>query len=286
MLIRLTYQPERSVWGRSFQFCLLCICGLFALAACQPDATPVANVAPPTPTEDIAATLPPPIRYVLGASAQNLSSISAEIAQSALMIPASGLTEESQLGIDYDVIADYGVIDGWELSPVIPTVSLIINPNLAPLNDDNIANIIRSGIDGVRIVIQTNISGTRPLAASTIRLTSLKTEFANLGFPDGFTLRVGLVDIPNSQAIIDEFDQLNIDTEIINGSLEDIARQLANNRIHLAVVKWHSVSEKSSWTAAVSDINVIDLYQLAISYLASPDLTITFSDNGFPSASH
>jgi len=260
--------------------------GLFVISACQPEATPVANLAPPTPTQDITETLAPPIHYVLGTHIQNMDSIRDEIAQSALLIPASGLTVDSLLGTDYDIIADYGVIDGWQQSPVIPTISLIINPNLEPLNDDVIANVIRSGVDGVRIVNQTNISGTLPLAISTIRLSSLKTEFANMGFPDGFELQMSIAEIPNSDAIVNELRALNIDLQIKQDTLENTVVQLTNNRLHLAIIKWHDVSEKALWTTAVGEMNVIDLYQLPISYLASPELTITFAADGFPIASY
>lgn len=272
--------------GRSFQLWFICIIGLFFISACQPEATPVANVVPPTPTEDIIETLAPPIHYVLGATIQNMDSIRDEITRSALLIPMSGLTEDSLLGTDYDIIADYGIIDGWQQSPIIPTVSLIINPNLAPLNDDIIANVIRSGVDSVRIVNQTNISGTLPLAISTIRLTSLKTEFANMGYPDGFELQMSIAEIPNSDAIVNELNGLNLDLQVTQRTLENIATQLTNNRLHLALIKWHNVSEKAIWTSAVGEMNVIDLYQVPISYLASPELTITFSDNGFPIASY
>jgi len=281
-----TYQLGRSTTGRSIQLWLLSLVSLIVFSACQPEATPVANLEPPTATPDIVETIAPPVHYVLGTHIQNLDSIRDEIAESALLIPASGLTEESLLGADYDIIADYGIVDGWQQSPVIPTVSLIINPNLAPLNDDTIANVIRSGIDGVRIINQTNISGTLPLAISTIRLSSLKTEFANMGFPDGFELQMSLAEIPKSDAIINELHDLNIDLQLTQDTIENTVIQLTNNRLHLAVIKWHDVSEKALWTSAVGEANVIDLYQLPISYLASPELTITFGDNGFPIASY
>lgn len=275
-----------SIIGRSLRFWLICTIGFIILSACQPEATPVANLAPPTPTPDITETLAPPIHYVLGTHIQHLDSIRDEIAESALLIPASGLTVDSLLGIDYDIIADYGIVDGWQQSPVIPTISLIINPNLAPLNDDTIANVIRNGIDGVRLVNQTNISGTLPLAISTIRLSSLKTEFANMGYPDGFELQMSIAEIPNSDAIVTELRSLNIDLQLKHETLENTVIQLTNNRLHLALIKWHDVSEKALWTSAVGEMNVIDLYQLPISFLASPDLTITFADNGFPIASY
>jgi hypothetical protein len=281
-----TYYIERSITRRSLRLWFMGILILIVFSACQPEATPIANLAPPTATLEIVETIAPPVHYVLGANIQNIDSIRDEISQSALLIPASVLTEESLLGTDYDIIADYGIVDGWQQSPVIPTVSLIINPNLSPLNDDTIANVIRSGIDGVRIVDQTNISGTRPLAISTIQLTSLKTEFANMGYPDGFELQISIADIPNNDAIISELRGLNIDLQVKYDTLENTVTQLTQNRLHLALIKWHDVSEKALWTSAVSEMNVIDLYQLPISYLASPTLTITFADNGFPIASY
>ena len=282
----LIYHQLNSKVRYSIRLIVMLITGALMISACQAEATPVANVSPPTPTEEFVETLAPPIRYVLGTYVQNMESIRDELAQTALLIPISGLTEESALGIDYDVIADYGLVDGWLQSPVVPTVSLIINPNLSPLDDDLIANVVRNGIDGVRIVNQSNVSGTVPLAISTIRQSSLKTEFANIGHPDGFDLQIGISEIPNSQAIINDLNQLNLEINIIEGGIDEIASLLTNNRLHLALVKWHSVTEKAVWTSAVHENNVIDLYQLPISYLASPELTITFSDSGFPIASY
>lgn len=277
---------EHSFMGCSFRLWLIGLLIISLLVACQPDATPVANLVPPTQTADISETLAPPIRYVLGTHAQQMKSIQTEIAQSALLIPASGLTEASLLGADYDVIADYGIVEGWQQSPVTPTVSLVINPSLAPMQDDTASHIIRVGIDGLRIINQTNISGTRPLAISNIQTSSLKTELANMGYPDGFELTIYIAEIPNHQAIIDELNTLNIDLNINESTLEEIAQLLVENRIHLALIKWHTVAEKSIWTATVGETNVIDLYQLPISYIASPDLNITFADNGFPIASY
>lgn len=286
MVNSLTHDGERSNRGRSFQFYIVCLIGLMLINACQPDATPVPNLAPPTDTPDTSETLAAPVRYVLGTNAQNMNSINALLSESGLVIPASGLNEESQLGVDYDIFADYGFIDGWSQSPVIPTISLVINPNITPLTDDNIANIIRNGVDGVRIINSTNISGTIPLAVSSIQLSSLKTEFANMGYPDGFELQLHIAEIPNSGAIVAELNNLNIDLNSTSTNLETIAQQLVENRLHLALIKWHTVSEKAVWTSAVGENNVIDLYQLPISYLANPSLTITFADNGFPLASY
>jgi|GEM_PF-966180 len=286
MNLRTIHIQERSVIGRSFRFWFICLIGLLIVAGCQPEATPVANVVPPTNTPDTTETLTPPIRYVLGPNSQNMTSIETILATDGLLIPSNSLTQESQLGVDYDVIADYGQISGWQQSPVVPTVSLVINPNLSPLNDDTITNIISNGVDGVRIINQTNISGTIPLAISTIQLSSLKTEFANMGYPDGFQLQMSIAEIPNNQSVITELNNLNIDLNITEATLETIASQLVSNRVHLAVIKWHTVSEKAVWTSAVGENNVIDLYQMPISYLATPNLTITYADNGFPLASY
>ncbi len=277
---------ERSLRGRSFRFYLIYIIGLMLFSACQPGATPVANVLPPTETPNTTETLAPPVRYVLGVNAQGMHSVETLLAESGLLIPAAGLTPESQLGTDYDVIADYGQFEGWIQSPVIPTVSLVINPNLAPLSNDTIIDMIRNSVDGVRIVNQTNISGSIPMAISTIQLSSLKTEFANMGYPDGFLLQLYITEIPQNDAIVTELNKLSIELNITEADLETVAQQLVDNRVHLALVKWHTVSEKALWTSAVGENNVIDLYQLPISYLASPNLTITYADNGFPLASY
>lgn len=259
---------------------------IVAVVSCQPEATPVANVALPTPTEDIIATQPPLIRYVLGEHVQNNAQLREQISENGTIIPFSSLTEESVPGSDYDVIISYGSIDGWTQSPVLPTVSLVINPRFAPLDDDVIANLIRNSIDTTAIVNNMAINGTIPLASSAIPADSLRTELANMGYPDGFHLQMATDSIPQIFAVESQLSAINIETNPTIRSSAEIFSGIENSRLHLAIILWYTVSDKSRWTTLVGENNVIDLYQLPISYLATPDLSISIADNGFPIASH
>ena len=107
-----------------------------------------------------------------------------------------------------------------------------------------------------------------------------------MGYPDGFEVIIGIAEIPNQTAIIKELQALNFDLIVQSVSLENIAEYLLDNRIHFAIIKWYSVSEKALRTSAVGENNIIDLYQIPISYLASENLKITYADNGFPIASY
>lgn len=259
---------------------------LTLLSACQPDATPIAAVLPITPTPAIEETLPPPIRYAIGNMAQGNIATQDLIAENALIIPLADTSDTSGLGADYDILAEYGLHEGWQQSPVLPTVSLIINPKLAPLDKDTVANIIRNSLDSGKIALETGIIGTIPLSSLALDSAPLRAELANMGYPDGFDLHIGNAFIPHAEAITSQFLSVNIDSLITQYSNEDILTAINRNRLHLALVKWHNVAEKSAWTALVGENNFIDLYQLPISYLAMPDLKITFSEDGFPIASY
>jgi hypothetical protein len=92
--------------------------------------------------------------------------------------------------------------------------------------------------------------------------------------------------VPQADVISEQLLSVNFDSQTARYTQEDIITAINRNRLHLAIVKWHTVAEKAQWTALVGENNVIDLYQLPISYLAMSDLKISFSDDGFPIASY
>ena len=65
---------------------------------------------------------------------------------------------------------------------------------------------------------------------------------------------------------------------------DEIAARLSSGQIHLALVAWTASEQRETWVTRLSSANVIDLYTIPISYLALPELTITFTQGGWPLA--
>jgi hypothetical protein len=119
---------------------LLCLLALL-LVGCEAQATPIALVAEPTGElveASPAATNPPNLLYGLFANTEGYVVDLAEIQSRALV----ETFYDSNRYVDYDIVAAYGVLEGWELSPIRQHLALVINPNLAPLDNEAIRAFI------------------------------------------------------------------------------------------------------------------------------------------------
>jgi hypothetical protein len=244
------------------------------LAACEAQSTPIAAVNTPTAIAEPILTMPPQIRYGLYTNVIGFVPNIDILREVALV---ESMTAESAIS-DYDVVVAYGIYEGWQQSPISQQVSLIINPNLAPLDDEDIRNIVRQAIDSQAISEILNISGLLPRTTQTVSSTETKIALANVGYPDGFVLTMAVEAIPSLEVIAAQFTQRNIDLRII----ENEANTLSNNRAHLMLALWTQESQNIAWVEQVGEANVLDLFTLPISYIASDTLNITFTENGFP----
>jgi hypothetical protein len=255
------------------RFFLLLLVSLI-LAACEAQSTPIAALPTPTAIPELIVTIPPQIRYGLYANVINFVQ-DIDILQEVALVES--MTAESAIS-DYDVVVAYGIYEGWQQSPISHQVSLIINPNLAPLDDENIRNIVRQAIDSQAISEILNISGLMPRTTQAVSSTETKIALANAGYPDGFVLTMAVEIVPSLEAIAAQFTQRNIDLHII----ENDPDMLNNNRAHLLLALWTQESQRVAWVEQVGEANVLDLFTLPISYIASDALNITFTENGFP----
>lgn len=269
---RIPYLRKHSL--KPYRLILLIIILSLILVACEAQATPVGSISTPTETPEPVVTAAAQLRYGLYANVVGFVQDMDIISESALV---ELMSAESNLS-DYDVVVAYGVYDGWQQSPVKHHVSMIINPNVAPLNDEAIAGILRQAFDSQSILSILNIPRTLLGNAQAISASETKIRLANADYPDGFVLTMAVDNVPALEAIAAQFTERNIDLHIVESETDS----LSNNRAHLLLTLWTQDSQRATWVEQVGEQNVIGLFDLPISYIASDDLTISFTENGWP----
>ena len=257
---------------------------LLILAACDAEATPYPMVGPPTPTDPVLPTDIPPVRYALAANIlEYIPQIEYEL------IAASGMVEQltdtvnpADLGVHYDIIATYGDLAGWTRSAVTPHVMLVINPTAPPLTPQ-LADVIRRAVDTPTIVAEKGIPGAVVTGETVLSSPSaLRTELANLGRPDGLQLVMGYAYTPGVAQIAAQLAVENLDVQSTKLTNDEIRTAFADGRIHLALVTWTTPEQQQQWRDFFGAEFTRELYNLPISYLALPDLPVSFTPGGWP----
>ncbi len=264
---------------RRFLFAILIL-----FAACTPEATPFPVNLPETPTTTPPPTIPPPVRYALAANTEGFIADMDMIAAVGQVEQLADNGNDAELGVQYDIVAAYGDWSGWTRSTVMPHVSLVINTALTPLDNSLLANIVRRSIDPQAVVNTLDIPGAAADVVETSAPHTLRTELANLGWPDGFELAVGYVYTPGVFEISRQLKASSIENRPLLMGSEDVRAAIEAGRLHLALVMWTTQEERETWESLVGDANVIDLYIAPISYHALPELSITFTPGGWPIA--
>jgi hypothetical protein len=113
-------------------------------------------------------------------------------------------------------------------------------------------------------------------------LSVLRQELANTGWPDGFELTIGNIYAPGALLVAGQLNRVGITSQVLPLEEARIDAFLETAQLHLVLVSWPTPKIRDQWAARVGEENVLDLYSIPISYLAAPDLTITFTPNGWP----
>jgi hypothetical protein len=216
-----------------------------------------------------------PIRYALAANtAQGVADMTL-LERSAQVTTLSGTLNPTDLGEKFEIIAAYGTYTDATQSPTSVNYALVINIGLTPL--DSIANLLPQSIDPASITELLGIPGAQPFSKDiTMSQTTLRTELANTGWPDGIDILFA-----NDQAV--GVDATSTYFARSGLRLIPVPRQSSMNHTHLALVSWTTDDERQGWVEwAGADSPMIDLFTLPISYWAIPDLTITYSPQGWP----
>lgn len=245
------------------------------MLGCEAQSTPIASIS--TPTDAPQATSAPAVsipdfRYgVVG----NLASF---LTNSDENINFEVIDASSNLD-DFDIVVAYGIYEGWQQSPQSHRISMALNPNLTPLDNQRIRDLIPQMIDAQVLVSAIGIDGVQTLTASTPDSAGVaRTILANEGYPDGLELILATdVDLALDN-LVAQFSARSIALRLIN--IDEAV--FGENQAHLAIFLWSQDSERETWISEVGAENIIDLWTIPISYISSSELPLSFTENGLP----
>ncbi|MEM6284947.1 MAG: hypothetical protein AAF787_22340 [Chloroflexota bacterium] len=247
------------------------------LAACGPPPTPFAitpissqepTLAPEAATAaQLGGALPTrePVRYGVLPNAENHAPL--EALRSANM--QITILDETSDATQFDVMTGFGVYDGWQRTDAAPTVSLVFNTELAPLDNPDVLAVVRNAIQIPPILA--DIPGTEVRFAPSSDAQAVKTALANLGYPTGITIYGKADSYPGAREVPGGMAAANITV---------LAAQRATAP-HIQVIGWDDMAQRETLVSAFGAENVIDLYTLPISYYLNGDFLTAFTDNGW-----
>lgn len=263
------------MWKLWLTFTLISL--FFSACTDQAQPTPfpaeIEGTATPSPT----ATPRPPLRIGLD---HNTAGYVAEIHQ----LRAIGIVEEldlptaqASLGDRYDIVAGYGLADGWLTSPTQTRVGILIDPSVYT---PEVAQMILSALDGTWV--HQRYPYTIPALNVSTHAGEIRTYFANNGLPDGIVGLIGMVHAPATDGVIEALENINIRVRPITYQASAIADAFQDGLISMAIITWTNDDEMAVWQGLFGAEYLHQLYSLPIRYLARDDLTITFTASGWP----
>lgn len=255
------------------------ICGLL-LAACEPAATPFPVDIPTTPTENPLQPTPDQIvpRIALAANMTGFMPERDTLDANAEVIELDAESDLNALEGVYDLALAYGAFPGWTRIEPDQTIALIISDAADPA----IRDLLRRALNPAAVVTALNIPGAQHLHEANPDAAAIRAELANMGRPDGLAFIMGHAHIPGADDIAGGFAAANIETLTLTLGADDVWDALANGTIGMALIRWREPGERAEWGERVGAENVIDLYQLPLSYLAGPDVEISLTADGLP----
>lgn len=253
------------------------------LSACEPEATPmpvdVMIHATPEATATALAGRSETLQYVLLPNTLNAVP-DLELIQSAGSV--TQMTEAAEVLPEYDIAVQYGLADGWTVSDYLPTVALVIAPENPLFENEAVIDVIRRSIDPAQVVEALGITGAEALPAEADASGTLRTRLANLGFPDGIALRMGVGYVPGAAQVMAQMEAANLEIQETLLTMNEIRNAFGNQQIQAALVSWTQPVERDGWVQRYGEDNVIALYTVPVSYLADADLPVSLTPGGFP----
>lgn len=256
------------------------------ISACSPPPTPlpVDIIFTPTPTAEAGAFNPE--QPAFNASLQ--IALDANLSES---IPAADLEQLSANGEIHqlnsaitpnhaDLAIAFGNLPNAAQSPQTYTVSAIVNPRLAPLDDAEIRALLSDSLHPALITEYLAIEGAIIDTAEPPSLIDLRNRYANAGYPDGFDIRVGDISTVGASAL-----QALLARFTIGAHITPITetQALDSDTSHLILFAWSMPEQRAIWENRAGGENIINLFTLPISYFTSANIEVlNYTPLGFP----
>ena len=252
------------------------------IVACTPETTPFPADLPPTATQFIEPTLPPPIRYGILYDVAEYFPDKAFIEESALVTQLDIIPSIEEATQTHTVVVRFGIHEGWQVSPITPKIIAVMNSNLAPFNEIEIRNIFSQTPNVGQILDELQLVGAETLLVTPASSEIIRTQLANLGYPDGLDLVVAHHQPYGFQPILTNLSQKGISLRELVLSKDELLQAFQQQLSHLILITLHSDEEFAEWEQIAGADNILQLYTLPISYIATDDVTVEFTANGFP----
>lgn len=277
---RMDYDLSLKAISRFWLFGLICL----IVVGCEAEPTPVAMVVVPTNTSDAVTEAAPdvtatvvPLNIGIVEPTLNFGKGLAALQALGTLSPVDETTDTAA----FDILASYGLIDGWEQSPISHHVMLLLNTDLEPLNDPEILAIVQQSIDTRALVNNLPLSGLRPnTAITTASPVEQRTQLANIGFPDGLFLTLAAASSFGQDIFIAQLNQNAIELALLPADVEAIESFLDNNTAHL--VFFVATDAERDSLMSTYGAALLDLFAVPISYVSRLETPITFTDAGWP----
>lgn len=200
-----------------------------------------------------------PLRYGILPNAAEYAPI-AQLERTGLSVEIVNDTSRYE---DYDALIGYGLYDGWEpVQAHTQPVVMALDVSLAPLNQPDIAQVVRNAVNGISVAGQLNISGVYPLHTPSTSLVDA-SQLANIGYAEGVILYGVWDDLPGVAIVREQLARGGVTLVRLSG---DNAAERAHMRI-----------ERGDDTAT----DALPLYTLPLSYRARDNLAVSFTDTGW-----
>ena len=238
------------------------------VSACEPEPTPLPVNLPTLPPATTTAPAPDEreLRYALAPGVTNFFSAEDQrlISASATIIPLETPPVADDLGSAYDILVAFSQFPDSTEAPAPLQVKLLVNTTLAPLDNPDIALIIRQAVDPQTIASVLGIPPEQSGAAPAPSAQALRANLANAGYPDGFDLTLAADFTAGADTIVQHLSSVNIDVRLVPGG----------ETAHLTLTNIPTTTQ--------ANVDSIHLLNLPIYYRAVPSLNISFTPAGFP----
>lgn len=255
--------------------------GLLLLSACGPEPTPIAitPIISPTPIETAAPTLDSPMPDATAITYAVLPNAVDYIPANLENDPAITIARLSNPPSDdtppYDLAIALGTVGGWQQSPIQMHIAAAFNNELPPLNNTALRTLLLQAIDVTALSDALEIPGVIVLHPPSADAGLTRTTLANLGYPDGLTITATTNDVPGGSPLIEQ---------LATGGFALSVNTLGSTPAHITLLTWYQDTQRADLVERFGAANLVDLYAIPVSYLARPDLDITYTPEGWPIA--